>query len=234
VSGVPVPDGGRPERAADPGRGAGPDRAPGAPGSGAPSGAVRDTTGEPEQPGGARARRFWSGRRLPSALTAAVVLGLSGVFLYDIAAVRTGRRAMSWRSTLADELATRPLDDTWIVLGASVAAVLGLWLLVLALTPGERGVLPMTRRGPAGVRAGLDRRAAELILRDRMMEVPGIRWARVRVGRRRVRARAASHFRDLEEVRGDVEGALDEAVRQMGLARAPRPTIRLQRADKKA
>lgn len=191
------------------------------------------TSGLPGSGGGPRVRRFWSGRRIPSALAAAVGLGLSGLFLYDIASVRADRPGMQWRRSFAHELATRHLDNAWIIAGAAVAAALGLWLLVLATTPGERGVLPMARSGTAGVRAGLDRRAAELVLRDRAMEVSGVRWARVDVGRRKIRARAASHFRDLEEVRTDLTTALGEAVRQLGLARPPHLRIHLQRAEKK-
>lgn len=180
-----------------------------------------------------RAKRFWSARRVPATLTAIVVLGLSGLFLYDISAVRADREAMSWRRRLADELATRHLDDVWVITGAAVAAALGLWLIVLAATPGERDVLPMARRGRAGIRAGLDRRAAELVLRDRAMEVAGIRWARVDVGRRKARIRAASHFRELDAVRADLTTALAEAVRQLGLARQPQLNIHVQRAEKK-
>ncbi|NUP44040.1 MAG: hypothetical protein HOY76_45205 [Streptomyces sp.] len=191
------------------------------------------TSGLPGGTQGPKVRRFWAGRRIPAALTAAVVVGLSGLFLYDIASVRADRRAMQWRVTLADELATRHLDDVWIILGAAVCAAVGLWLLVLAATPGERSLLPMARNGTEGVRAGLDRRAAELVLRDRAMEVSGVRWARVDVGRRRIRARAASHFRELEEVRDDLTAALGEAVRQLGLARSPHLHIHLQRAEKK-
>jgi hypothetical protein len=91
----------------------------------------------------------------------------------------------------------------------------------------------MARNGAAGVRAGLDRRAAALVLRDRAMEVSGVRTARVDVGRRRIKARATSHFRELEEVRDDLTAALGEAVRQLGLARSPQLHIRLQRAEKK-
>ncbi|WP_225848530.1 DUF6286 domain-containing protein [Streptomyces sp. HPF1205] len=187
-----------------------------------------------EEPGTVKIRRFWSGRRVPAAIVAAVLLGLSGLFLYDIASVRAGRDAMRWRVDLADELATRPLDDVWVMTGAAVAAALGLWLIVLALTPGERRLLPMSRRGASGVRAGLERRAAEFVLRDRAMEVSGIRWARVRVRRRRIVARAGSHFRDLEDVRRELTDALGEAVRQLGLARAPHLTVHVQRAEKKA
>jgi hypothetical protein len=212
----------------------GPDApAGGEPGGGRPSGALRYAPSA-DEPGSFRAKRFWSSRRVPAAITAAVTLGLAGLFLYDIASVRSGRDAMYWRRKLADELATRHLDDVWIILGAAVCAALGLWLLVLALTPGERAVLPMARRGPEGVRAGLDRHAAELVLRDRAMEVSGIRWARVVVGRRRVKAKTASHFRDLDDVRRDVTAALDDAVRQLGLAKAPALRVHVQRAEKKA
>lgn len=204
------------------------------PGTGGPEhGAVRHDPG-PEEPGGAKAGRFWSARRIPAAVTAAAILALSGLFLYDVSSVRADRKAMYWRTKFAEELATRPLDDVWIILGASVCAALGLWLLVLAATPGERAVLPMARRGPDAVRAGLDRHAAELVLRDRAMEVSGIRWARVAVGRRRIKVRVGAHFRDLDDVRTDLTESLDEAVRQLGLARAPRLTVHLQRADKGA
>lgn len=186
-----------------------------------------------DDPTPVRARRFWSSRRVPAALTAAAVFALAGLFLYDIASVRADREAMRWRKELADELATRHLDDVWVITGAAVAAALGLWLIVLALTPGERRLLPMTRRGAAGVRAGLDRRAAELVLRDRAMEVPGVRWARIAVRRRRIKARAASHFRELDEVRRDLTAALGEAVRQLGLAKPPSLHVHVQRAEKK-
>ena len=197
------------------------------------SGALRyaPAAGEPDS---ARAKRFWSSRRIPSALAAAVALGLSGLFLYDIASVRADREAMAWRKSFARELATRHLDDVWIILGASVAAALGLWLIVLAVTPGERGVLPMARRGPQGVRAGLDRHAAELVLRDRAMEVSGVRWTRVSVGRRRITVRATSHFRDIDDVRRDLVTALEGATGQLGLARRPGLSVHVQRADKKA
>lgn len=180
-----------------------------------------------------KVRRFWAARRVPAAITAALLLALAALFLYDIAAVRADRHAMAWRTRLADELATRHLDNLWVILGAAVATVLGLWLILLALTPGERGLLPMTRHGRSGVRAGLDRRAAELVLRDRAMEVAGIRWVRVKVGRRRINARGSSHFRELDSVRRDLTAALGDAVRQLGLAKPPRLHVHVQRAEKK-
>ncbi|MER6095726.1 DUF6286 domain-containing protein [Streptomyces sp. NPDC001728] len=179
-----------------------------------------------------RVRRFWSVRRIPAALLAAVVLGGAGLLLYDVAAVRADRSAMAWRRKLADGLATRPLDDTAVVLGAALACALGVWLIVLAATPGLRAVLPM-RREHADVRAGLDRKAAALALRDRAMEVSGVQSVRVRVGRAKVGVRAASHFRALDEVRAEVEQTLTAGIAELGLAHPPALTVRVARPPRK-
>ncbi|MCD9593056.1 DUF6286 domain-containing protein [Streptomyces sp. 8ZJF_21] len=194
-----------------------------------------------------RAKRFWSARRVPAGIVALVVFAVSGLLLYDVAAVRSGRPAMRWREWLADQLAARPLDDPWIMSGAALLAALGVWMVVLALTPGLRGLLPMrspgagaekdvedAEAGVAGVavRAGIDRASAGLVLRDRAMEVPGVRSARVDVGRRRIRARALAHFRDLDEVRADLDTALHEGIHQLGLARRPALSVRVRRSAK--
>ncbi|MEU0137045.1 DUF6286 domain-containing protein [Streptomyces sp. NPDC006296] len=184
-----------------------------------------------EQPGG-RARRFWSGRRIPAALVALVVLGGAGILLYDIAAVRAGHPAMQWRRTVADDLASRRLDDVWVLAGSALAAALGLWLFLLALTPGLRALLPMSRRHP-GVRAGLDRSAAALVLRDRAVEVPGVQSVRVRTTRRRATVRALSHFRELDDVRADLDTVLSAAVGELDLARPPGLAVHVRRPAKK-
>jgi hypothetical protein len=175
-----------------------------------------------------RARRFWSARRIPAALTALVVLGTAGLLLYDVTAVRAHRPGMAWRRTLAHELASRPLNDVWVVTGAAVAAALGLWLLLLAATPGLRAVLPMCR-DTTPIRAGLDRHAAELALRDRAMEVPGVRSARVSVGRRRARVRAEVNHRDTDSVRADLDAALADGLARLSLARPPALALSVRR-----
>jgi hypothetical protein len=183
-----------------------------------------------------RVRRFWSTRRVPAVLAALLSAAVTGLLLYDVVSVRAGRSAMRWRRRLAEELATRPLDDLWMIVGAAVAMALGLWLFLLALTPGLRRLLPM--RQPVGspgkgeVRAGLDRRAAGLVLRDRAVRVPGVQSAQVAVGRRKVKARARAHFRDLEEVRADLDATLGEAVTFLGLARQPTLTVSVRRPKK--
>ncbi|MGW3207500.1 DUF6286 domain-containing protein [Streptomyces sp. NPDC001135] len=176
--------------------------------------------------------RFWSPRRVPAAVAAVLLLAGAGLLLYDIAAVRAHHPAMRWRRALARQLAERPLDDTWVLTGAAVAAVLGLWLIVLAVTPGLRGLLPMRRPHP-DVRAALRRDAAALLLRDRAMDVSGVRAARVRVGRRRADVRAVSHFRDLDDVRADLVTVLTDAVRGLGLTRPLTLSVQVTRPGRK-
>jgi hypothetical protein len=181
---------------------------------------------------GGRTGRFWSARRIPAAVAALIILGGVGLLLYDISAVRAGHPAMYWRRRLAVELSQQPLDDTWIMLAACVAMALGAWLILLALTPGLRALLPM-RRDFAHVRAGLDRSAAALVLRDRAMEVAGVRAARVRVRRRSVRVRALSHFRPLDDVRTDLDNALGAGLGELGLARPLALSVRVRRPKRK-
>lgn len=179
-----------------------------------------------------REKRFWSARRVPAGILALLLLVGAGLFLYDVAAVRADRPAMAWRRSLARELAERPLDDTWVLTGAGLTVALGLWLLVLAATPGLRDILPMRRVHP-GVRAGLHRAAAALALRDRAMEVSGVQSVRVRVGRTRVDVRAVAHFRELDEVRADLDAALADGIRALGLARPPALSVHVRRPGRK-
>jgi Family of unknown function (DUF6286) len=185
----------------------------------------------PRPEGAGRARRFWSVRRVPAGIVSLLLLAAAGLLLYDVASVRAGDPAMAWRRTLADEMASTPLDDAKVLAGACVVALLGIWLIALAVTPGRRGLLPMRREGP-DVRAALERTAAALVLRDRAMQVSGVESVRVAVGRRKVRARAQAHFRDLHDVRGDLDSALGDGIRQLGLARQPGLSVHVQRPKK--
>ncbi|MDX6760311.1 MULTISPECIES: DUF6286 domain-containing protein [Streptomyces] len=182
------------------------------------------------------ATRFRSARRIPAALVALVVLGVAGLFLYDLAAVRADRPAMAWRRELARRLEVHTPADLAVQLAGGALAVAGAVLLLLAVTPGIRRILPMLspeRDGEAGagppLRAGIGRRDAAQVLRDRAMEVPGVRSARVRMGRSRVRVRARSHFRELEEVRADLDAVLAVGIEELGLVHPPRRRVRVRR-----
>ncbi|WP_330457022.1 DUF6286 domain-containing protein [Streptomyces sp. NBC_00820] len=176
--------------------------------------------------------RFWSPRRVPAGIVALLLLAGAGLLLYDVCAVRADHPAMYWRRALARQLAGRPLDDTWVLAGAAVVAALGMWLILLAVTPGLRRLLPMLRPRP-DVRAALAREAAALVLRDRAMEISGVRAVRVRMRRGKADVRADAHFRDLDEVHADLDATLADAVQGLGLTRPPAVSVRVRRPGRK-
>ncbi|MFH9793340.1 DUF6286 domain-containing protein [Streptomyces virginiae] len=198
------------------------------------------------------ARRFRSARRIPAALVALLVLAVAGLFLYDLAAVRADRPAMAWRRELAHRLEVHTPADPGVQLAGVALALAGVVLLLLAFTPGIRSILMMRSPGQdtgqdtgqdsgheAGqdaveasrppLRAGIGRKDAAQVLRDRAMEVPGVRSARVRMGRSRVRVRATSHFRELDEVRADLDAVIAVGIEELGLVHPPRPRLRVRR-----
>ncbi|MEU9443323.1 DUF6286 domain-containing protein [Streptomyces sp. NPDC048304] len=186
-----------------------------------------------ERGGEHRTHRTWSARRITAGLVVAVILVAAVAALVDVIAVRAGRPAAVWRRRMADELATRPVDDVWMLTGAAVAAAVGVWLIVLALTPGQRRWLPL--RSPADcprLRAFLDRDGAADLLRDAAMRVPGVGAAHVLVGRHRIKARADVRFRDPQQVKDNLTAVLDEERDRLALARTPRIVVRVrQRTD---
>ncbi|MBN3928553.1 hypothetical protein IQ279_02640 [Streptomyces verrucosisporus] len=184
--------------------------------------------------GGGSTRRFWSARRVPAAIVALVLAVAAAVLLYEAVAASIDKSPSAWRRETTADLAARPLDDPWAIAGAALAVLLGLWLVVLAVTPGLRGLLPMRGGSSDGVRvrAGLERSAAEAVLHDRLLDVPGVRSVRVNAGRHRIKVRARAHFRPLEDVRGDLERVAEEGVRQLGLARRTRRSVRVRRPEK--
>ncbi|QKW10501.1 DEAD/DEAH box helicase [Streptomyces sp. NA04227] len=182
------------------------------------------------QAGGAAGRhssaRPWSARRLPAALAAAALAAGAGALLADAVAVRAGRTVAAWRRNAFDELMAVRLGDTWAPWAAAGAAALGLWCVLLALTPGLRRRLPLTTPA-ADVAVTLDRSAAATVLRTAVLAQNGVTEARVRMGRSRASVRVRVGFGDLEHVGEDVRQALARAVDSCGLTRPVRWRLRL-------
>ncbi len=115
----------------------------------------------------------------------------------------------------------------WIQIGAAVIGLLGVWLIVLALTPGLRHEVPL-RTSDRQVRAVMDRDAAALLLRDAAMRVPGVSAARIRVFQNRVGARADVRFRAPADVKADLLVALREELDRLAPARRPGLSVRVR------
>ncbi|MFJ8434382.1 DUF6286 domain-containing protein [Kitasatospora sp. NPDC094019] len=129
--------------------------------------------------------RLRAPRTTAAAVVATVLLVLAVALLYDVVAVRTGHAARQWRADLADELATRHLDDLAVLLGAGGVTLLGGWLLWLALAPGLGRWLPLRPHGDTA--AVIDRSGVAALLADRAAGLPGVEHLKVRINRRRVR-----------------------------------------------
>ncbi|MEV7024615.1 DUF6286 domain-containing protein [Kitasatospora sp. NPDC093558] len=132
-----------------------------------------------------KVRRPRAARTPEAALVAAGVLVVAGALLYDVVSVRTGHSVRRWRAEIADELATRHLDDLWVLVGAGVATGLGGLLLWLAFAPGLRRWLALRPHG--GTSAVINRSGIGHLLTDRAAGLPGVERVRVQIGRRRVR-----------------------------------------------
>ncbi|WP_432130353.1 DUF6286 domain-containing Asp23/Gls24 family envelope stress response protein [Streptomyces tendae] len=180
--------------------------------------------------GGRAARRPWSPRRIPAALVALVAAAACAALLYDVLSVHlAGRRPAGPRTGAVDWLATHGPGDPAVVAGGAVAAALGAWLLCLALTPGLRGVLPMSPvPGRHDQRAVLDRAAAAELVRDAASAVPGVTHVRVRCGRRRVRLRARLSFGDRPATRAALRTTAGATLTTLGLARHLKPRVTLR------
>lgn len=171
---------------------------------------------DPEVPAaGYRAPR--SVRATPAALVALLVLVAAGALLYDVSAVRAGRRAGAWRRRIAEELATRHLDSFWVLGAAALAAVLGGWLCWLALAPGRGGWLAL-RQEPGAV---IDRAGVAALLELRALDLTMVAAARVRVNRRRVKVTIHGSA-DLAEARAVLTQELD----RIGLVARPELKLR--------
>ncbi|QES42866.1 hypothetical protein DEJ49_19375 [Streptomyces venezuelae] len=180
--------------------------------------------------GGIRARRPWSARRVPVAVAALVAAAVCGVLLYDVLSVHAaGRAPARWRADFMEWLATHgPHRGVWPGAAAAFAVFcLGVWLMVLAVTPGSRGRLAMRPPLP-DVHAVVDRGTVAALLREAVSGLPGITRARVRVGRRRVTVRAGLAFGELDAARTALTETAEQTLASCGVARPPRLRVRLR------
>ncbi|MFI1487134.1 DUF6286 domain-containing protein [Streptomyces sp. NPDC020747] len=167
-------------------------------------------------------RRWWSRRRIPVAVLASVAALGCGALALDLVRVHTAHRAAAtWRTSAVHWLAGHGPGDPAVVVAGGLTALVGIWMVVLALTPGRRH--QSTVRTEAGhVDAAVDRSAVQSLVRDAVGDVEGIGAVRVRVRRRRVTVRAGLAFGDRADAYTAATAAARTALTACRLRRGPR------------
>ncbi|MFD4596033.1 DUF6286 domain-containing protein [Streptomyces rubiginosohelvolus] len=173
-------------------------------------------------------RRWWSARPTPVVVAALLAASAAGLLTADMASVRLfGNAPAAWRTGLVDRLADTSPAAGSVTVAAAALAVAGLWLLLLACTPGLRKRYVVAGFG-AGRSIALDRAAVASVVRDRVLDTDGVDSVRVRVGRRRVRVRADLAFGDRTAAREQAGAAAREALADCRLNRPLRVGMRLR------
>ncbi|WP_435226341.1 DUF6286 domain-containing Asp23/Gls24 family envelope stress response protein [Streptomyces sp. Tue6028] len=168
-------------------------------------------------------RRWWSPRRLPTAVLTLSAALSCGALAVDLILVHTGHQPPSdWRTSALDRLSRHGPADA----GAG-GALLGLWLLTMAVAPGHRNLLTMT--APAARRhLAVDRSAVAALMRNAVSGTQGTGGVKVRVGRRSVTVRAGLAFGDSARAQADVTSAARRVLTSCALRRTPRPRVRVR------
>ncbi|MET8979979.1 DUF6286 domain-containing Asp23/Gls24 family envelope stress response protein [Streptomyces sp. NPDC004539] len=177
---------------------------------------------DPPVPAPRTPRRSWSRRRLPVALVASVTAAGCGALALDMIRVHlSGRTAGAWRTGAVRWLSEHGPGDHLVVAAGGLGALAGLWLLVLALTPGRRRRHTVRAPGP-GIDAAVDRSAVSGLVRDAVAGVDGVTAVRVRVRGRRVTVRASLAFGDRAAAHVAATAVARDCLTACRLRRTPR------------
>jgi hypothetical protein len=177
-----------------------------------------------------------------------LVVAASGYLLAGVVAARVSAGPRLWpRHWFRDALDRHAWDSAPALAIASAAALLGLVTLVLALSPGRRGLRPVrptwsaesaarVEAEPARVEAELEaapigvfaaRRALAGLLAQQARSMSEVSAASARLRGRTLRVRAEQRFGTGPDVAADLERSLRERLDTLSLDRPPRLRLRL-------
>ncbi|MGW4227528.1 DUF6286 domain-containing Asp23/Gls24 family envelope stress response protein [Streptomyces bauhiniae] len=178
-----------------------------------------DATAREAAPGGRVPRRWWAQRRLPLGVLTLLATLTCGALATDLILVHTGHRpAALWRTGALHWLYVHGPGEPPVTAAALGCALLGVWLIVLAVTPGRRGLLTAHSPAPA-TRVAVDRGTVAALLRDTAAGTEGVDTVAVRVRRRRATVRAALAFGDRAAARDQITDAARRVLAECGLRR---------------
>ncbi|MER7207315.1 DUF6286 domain-containing protein [Streptosporangium sp. NPDC000239] len=164
----------------------------------------------------AAVRAFRPRRVVPAVITAVLMTALGVVVAAEVISALLGRplrwtpydRMLSWAST------TR-WDDSRVLFGAGVVALLGLLLVLLALIPGRPRLIPV-RTGDPELIIGMQPRGFTRALTHAAEQVPGIDRARVRLRGRTAEVTAHSPLREPAGLAEAVQRAVTTRIAALG------------------
>ncbi|MFJ9544456.1 DUF6286 domain-containing Asp23/Gls24 family envelope stress response protein [Streptomyces sp. NPDC101225] len=170
-------------------------------------------------------RRRWSQRRVPVALLAWAAAVACGALALDLIRVHLARLpAGGWRTAAVHWLSGHGPGDPAVVAGGGLTALAGVWMVVLALTPGHPHQCTVHTRTPR-LDATVDRSAVAGLVRDAVAGVEGITAVRVRVRGRRARVRARVAFGGRETAHAAVSAAAHDTLTACRLRRGLRLSV---------
>lgn len=171
------------------------------------------------------ARRSWSSRRTATTGVAIAVAVLSALALWTVlhqhlpgTAAPPWERVRRWVTASGGRSLLRP--------AAWAAAAAGAWLILLALAPGHRRLIPLSC--PQAVRAVISRRHASRLVRAAVTEVPGLRVRALRFTRRTVTVRAETAYGAPPDIGHTTTAAIERTLQNMALHRTPKVRLVLR------
>ncbi|WP_405146183.1 DUF6286 domain-containing protein [Sphaerisporangium sp. NBC_01403] len=179
----------------------------------------------------AATREFRPRRTVAAAVTALLLAAAALVtFVGAVAALARGRAQVPPLTWLGP-IGRAHWSDPAALTTAAVACVLGIWLLILALTPGRPRAIPIASEDPRTVtgitRTGLSRHLATVAAK-----VDGVSRARVRLRRNRVHVTASTPLRDASGLPDQVTQAVVERLEELRPLRPVRVRVTVrQRGD---
>jgi hypothetical protein len=167
-------------------------------------------------------------RAIPAALLALALLAICAAVVWSLIQRLTGAREFIYFHEIAARLHIIAWDDSQVLIAGAVTAPAGLVLLALAVWPGRAVMVPLA--GAEDFAAGVDRRGLRGALRDAAQSVEGVRSARVRLRRNRVRVTARTGYARTASLAEAVSAAVGERIDRIGACPAPRVFTRLRAA----
>ncbi|HVV07742.1 DUF6286 domain-containing protein [Amycolatopsis sp.] len=175
--------------------------------------------------------------RRPRRSLAATLVALVGLALCALVATSAIQLLVHQKPVLDYHAAATRLHDLhWnelpVVIAGAVLAALGLVLLLTAVLPGRALVLPL--QGGGGTSAPLDsgaaRRGMTNTLRAAAESIDGVGSAKLKLGRRKLKARITPDRLAGDELGRQVTAALDEQLDRIAPARRPATRVKIGRS----